>query len=99
MDLRIDPHGQIRCVYAEAIDLDVLGQLHIVRASHVEPDAEGQWWADLAPLGGPRLGPFHRRTEALQAACRIPIRLSPQRTESPHRTDLLQMHSPPAITF
>jgi hypothetical protein len=67
MDLRIDPGGTVRCVYAEALDLSVLGSLTITRASHIEPDGEGQWWSDLAPVQGPRLGPFVRRSEALTA--------------------------------
>jgi hypothetical protein len=67
MRLRIDPHGQVVCVYGEAIDLAALGPLTICRASHVEPDGEGRWWADLGPAGGPRLGPYPLRSEALQA--------------------------------
>ena len=67
MHLLIDRHGIVRSVYAEAIDLARLGDLSIARASHVEPDASGDWWADLAPVGGPRLGPFGRRSEALAA--------------------------------
>ncbi len=67
MDLRIDPHGIIRCVYDEALDLSVLGSLTITRASHVEPDGDGLWWSDLSPVQGPRLGPFGRRSEALAA--------------------------------
>ena len=67
MDLVIDPDGVVRCVYGEAISLGELGQVSIRRASHVEPDAEGKWWADLAPVGGPVLGPFDRRGEALAA--------------------------------
>ncbi len=67
MDLVIDPKGEVRCIYAEVIDLHQLGHLQIERASHVEPDAEGLWWADLSPVCGPRLGPFAKRTEALQA--------------------------------
>jgi hypothetical protein len=67
MELVVSPSGQVRCRYAEAIDLATLGQLHIVRASHVEPDQDGRWWVDLAPLRGPRLGPFQRRSAALQA--------------------------------
>ncbi len=59
--------GQVRCIYAESIDLASLGQLEIRRASHVEPDEHGQWWADLAPVGGPRLGPFTARGQALGA--------------------------------
>jgi hypothetical protein len=65
MELVIDGRGQVRCIYGEEIDLAVLGQLSIRRASHVEPDSDGRWWADLAPVSGPRLGPFDRRTKAL----------------------------------
>jgi hypothetical protein len=67
MHLRIDSGGQVRCVYGEAIDLSVFGELSIQRASQVEPDHHGRWWADLAPVGGPLLGPFLRRSQALQA--------------------------------
>ena len=67
MDLRIDSEGIVRCVYAEALDLSVLGSLIITRASHIEPDAQGQWWSDLSPVEGPRLGPYGRRSEALAA--------------------------------
>jgi hypothetical protein len=67
MHLRIDPQGQVSCVYGEAIDLTLLGSLEIRRASHVEPDAEGRWWAEMAPVGGPKLGPFDRRSQALEA--------------------------------
>ena len=67
MELVIGPSGQVRCLYEEIIDLSCLGSLHITRASHVEPDAQGSWWADLAPVKGPKLGPFHLRTKALEA--------------------------------
>lgn len=67
MHLVIDRQGMIRCLYDEVLDLPQLGRLVIQRASHVEPDAEGCWWADLAPVNGPRLGPFARRTHALSA--------------------------------
>ncbi len=67
MQLVIDRRGQIRCLYNESLDLQQFGQLTIHRASHVEPDDEGYWWADLAPVNGPLLGPFTRRTEALIA--------------------------------
>jgi hypothetical protein len=67
MELRIDPRGQVVCVYGEAIDLAALGAVVIRRASYVEPDPKGKWWADLSPVGGPPLGPFARRSEALAA--------------------------------
>jgi hypothetical protein len=67
MDLVVDKHGRITCLYDEAIDLAALGPLSIARASHIEPDARGRWVADLAPAGGPALGPFALRSEALAA--------------------------------
>jgi hypothetical protein len=67
MQLHIDPQGTLQCVYSEALDLASLGPLSIRRASQVEPDKRGRWWADLAPVGGPRLGPFARRSQALDA--------------------------------
>jgi len=67
MNLIIEPDGRVRGVYAELIDLDALGSTRITRASHVEPDEQGQWLADLSPVGGPVLGPYERRSEALDA--------------------------------
>ena len=67
MNLLIDFRGQVRCLYGEAVDLATLGPLSICRASHVEPDENGRWWADLSPVAGPRLGPFDRRSQALEA--------------------------------
>lgn len=67
MELVIQPDGTLHCVYDEAIDLTAFGQLTISRGSHVEPDIDGQWYADLAPVAGPRLGPFVRRSDALTA--------------------------------
>jgi len=48
-------------------DIRQFGQFTITHASHVEPDAEGLWWADMGPSGGPVLGPFGKRGEALAA--------------------------------
>jgi hypothetical protein len=67
MQLVIDRQGNARCLYGEAINLAALGDLSIDRASHVEPDAAGQWWANLSPVAGPTLGPFERRSQALAA--------------------------------
>jgi hypothetical protein len=67
MDLVVMSDGMIRALYAEEIDLGALGQPMIVRASHVEPNRQGRWLADLSPVAGPVLGPFVRRSEALHA--------------------------------
>ena len=67
MELVVGADGVARCIYDEGIDLREIGKLQITRASHVEPDAEGYWWADMGPVDGPVLGPFKNRTEALQA--------------------------------
>ena len=67
MQLIIEKDGRVRGVYGEAIDLDTLGPPGSSRASHVEPDSQGRWLADLSPVGGPVLGPFEKRSEALAA--------------------------------
>jgi hypothetical protein len=67
MELIVGVDGSARCIYDEALDLRELGKLQITRASHVEPDAEGYWWADMGPSGGPVLGPYGSRSEALGA--------------------------------
>lgn len=67
LDLVVDAEGSVRGIYGEALDLAVLGKLEIARGSHVEPTQNGRWTADLAPSGGPVLGPFARRSEALAA--------------------------------
>jgi hypothetical protein len=67
MDLVVLPDGTVRAIYAEVIDLTNLGSALISRASHVEPDSQGRWMADLSPVSGPVLGPFKLRSEALTA--------------------------------
>ena len=67
MTVLIDPRGTARALYSEVLDLTALGACSIQRASVVEPDGLGQWWVDLALSGGPVLGPFRRRSEALAA--------------------------------
>ena len=67
MELLIDGSGNVRCLYGEAIDLSTLGSVSIRRGSHVEPNANGLWLADLAPVAGPKLGPFRQRSAALAA--------------------------------
>lgn len=67
MELVVDAGGGVKCIYDETLDLRALGRLTITRASHVEPDSDGNWWADMGPVGGPVLGPFKSRSEALAA--------------------------------
>lgn len=67
MQIIITPGGAVRCVYSEIINLATLGSPTISRASRVEPDQQGRWWADLSPVGGPVLGAFDHRSEALAA--------------------------------
>ncbi len=67
MHLVIDSRGGVRAVYGELIDLRALGRPAIARASHVEPDDQGRWLADMGLVNGPVLGPFAHRSEALEA--------------------------------
>ena len=67
MKLLVQPDGTVRAIYCETIELGALGRPTIMRASHVEPDEQGRWLADLTPVCGPVLGPFDHRSEALEA--------------------------------
>ena len=67
MLLVFDRKGTVQGLYSEALDLASLGLLRIRRASHVEPDEQGRWWADLRVVGGPKLGSFLLRSQALDA--------------------------------
>lgn len=60
--------GEIRFIHNDgfAIFMDQ-GIAKTKRASHVEPDDDNLWWADLSPIKGPKLGPFKFRQEALDA--------------------------------
>lgn len=62
--------GTLRCLYTEEVDLRTFGRLEIRRASQVEPTADGAWQVDLTPVTGPVLGPFERRSQALEAESR-----------------------------
>lgn len=67
MQMFVSPIGTVHTVYDESLDLRAIGSLSIRRASTVEPDEVGQWWADLNPVNGPKLGPFPLRSDALAA--------------------------------
>ena len=60
--------GSVRFIYDDRIAqvLKKSGTLEVHRASHVEPTEDGLWEADLSPVGGPTLGPFETRKEALE---------------------------------
>ena len=73
MELVVDAGGDVRCVYGEELDLREIGKLQITRASHVEPDRDGFWWADMGPVAGPVLGPFAERSAALSADKATPL--------------------------
>jgi hypothetical protein len=63
----ISTRALVTLIYTEFLPLQSLGAVQISRASHVEPDESGAWWADLSPSQGPVLGPFPHRSLALQA--------------------------------
>ncbi|CAN5862836.1 hypothetical protein BH23PLA1_BH23PLA1_30080 [soil metagenome] len=67
MELVVTSAGQVRAIYGEGLDLRALGRPEIRRACHVEPTESGRWTADLTPVGGPVLGPFDHRSQALDA--------------------------------
>jgi len=62
-------NGCIHFIYDDKLKpLMECGKAVVTRASHVEP-VEGSdppvWSADMSPVGGPTLGPFDTRQEAL----------------------------------
>ena len=67
MQIVIRPNGVFFGVYSDSFDYSEFGRPRIRRASHVEPDEAGHWFADLSPVDGPKLGPFDKRNEAIDA--------------------------------
>lgn len=64
----IRPDGGLEFIYNDDLALVLTeGQADVRRASHVEPASGGGWTADLTPSGGPVLGPYPLRREALAA--------------------------------
>lgn len=69
LEIIVDADGA-QFVYSDELAgvFDDDGVLRTRRASHVEPAGGGRLWqADLGPAGGPVLGPFERRADALAA--------------------------------
>lgn len=75
--LRISTDGTVSFVHSDAAMKLVApllvpngdngyANVSIKRASHVEPTPSGTWEADLSPVGGPVLGPFRDKEEALK---------------------------------
>jgi hypothetical protein len=72
MNLLIRPDGTVECIYAESVDLSTLGTPDIERASHVEPDKQGRWWAKIKTrFCQTNLGPFPKRSAAIAAEVRF----------------------------
>ena len=68
MLVTITPDGTLKFLYNDDLrPLMELGKSTVSRASDVEPTAEGEWTADLSRVGGPVLGPFKLREQALAA--------------------------------
>ena len=65
MELDVSPTGLVTGIYADLVDVRTLGKTTIIRASHVEADDTGQWYADI--IDGPSLGPFGKRCDAVAA--------------------------------
>lgn len=66
--INVKPDGEMTFVWADDLaELAGEGDVTVTRVSNVEW-GEGGWFADLAPVGGPRLGPFGgSRQEAIAA--------------------------------
>ena len=67
MKIIIKPSGVFIGIYNDSFDYRNIGRHQIRRASHVELDETGNWFADLSPVDGPKIGPFDKRNEAIEA--------------------------------
>jgi hypothetical protein len=69
MKITVEVDGRIKFIYDDSVAevMQEVGTLEVKRASHVEFDnSDGFWWADMSPVGGPRMGPFNLRHTALE---------------------------------
>lgn len=64
--LRFKPGGHIDCLYTEAIDLRVLGRLHVVRATDIRFNRNTQHWDVHEADNGQLLFSHESRTECLR---------------------------------
>jgi len=67
MIVTVTPKGELKAIYSDGFNWRALGRPIIQRASQVEPDGLGLWYADLSLSGGPRIGPFVHRADAISA--------------------------------
>ena len=67
MELTIGSDGRVGFVYTEEMPMESVGRVSVRRASSVEPTDNGDWTADLSQSGGPTLGPFESRSQAINA--------------------------------
>ena len=71
LHVTVKPDGTIAAIHDDVLaDLYEEGKTEVKRASHVEPVDGGEqvnWVADMSPVGGPKLGPYRLRSEALGA--------------------------------
>lgn len=75
MRITFEADGGVKFIYDDAAlpVAEVVGDVTVRRASHVEPVVDQlfasgvRWEADMSPVGGPVLGPFFTRDEALAA--------------------------------
>jgi len=75
MKMTFEVDGRVKFIYDDTLAAVAteIGRVSVARASHVEPacqffhDVRDGWAADMGPVGGPILGPFATREEALLA--------------------------------
>ncbi len=69
VDVFILSDGTVKFLYYDELKpLLNIGDVHVARASHVDPEKteDGlKWFADLSPVNGPKIGPFETRNEAI----------------------------------
>ena len=67
LEISIGADAAIRFIYDDAARFLLnQGEATVRRASAVEPSGT-EWTADMSPVGGPILGKFERREDALKA--------------------------------
>jgi hypothetical protein len=69
--IAISQEGVATFVWSDDLaKLKTEGECKIERVSNVEPNEQSEWMADMMLIGGPILGPFETRQEAIDAELR-----------------------------